>query len=218
MQRLTSLTQLLVRVHRGAPISQRFYSDIKYLKFSELRPRRAGRVLILNPEDKALIFEYEHFAKKNKEEKPDALAGKGSYFLVPGGKLEVNESFYDCAVRELREETGISEELNPTVIARRWAPLLHPSGEVVCATEEYFCIKVKNVPKIDTKEWTSQEKKTIQKHHWLSLAEIERLVGKNLWPSDLPGILRAVLSESKLPVLYRSKQEKIGNLVLKMEG
>lgn len=186
------------------------------LKYSELRPRNAGRALVLDPENRTLIFEYEHLAKNNNG-KSDALVGKGSYFVTPGGKKEENESFYECTARELREETGIADRLDPTVIAKRWAPLLMPSGEVVCATEQYFCVKVAKVPEIDRKEWSSQEQKTIQKIHWFTLAEIEDKVGQNLWPVNLPEIVRAVVEGSELPVLYKSKGERIGDTVLEMD-
>lgn len=185
------------------------------MKYSELRTRNAGRVLVLDPENRTLMFEYKH-TTKDAFDKKDALVGMGSYIVTPGGKKEDNESFYECAARELWEETGITDKLDPTVIAKRWAPLLISSGEVVCATEEYYCVRVPKVPEIDSKEWSSEEQMTIQQVHWFTLAEIEERVGKNLWPRNLPEIIRAVVEGSELPILYKSQGERIGDLILEM--
>ncbi|MFB6241780.1 MAG: NUDIX hydrolase [Candidatus Nanosalina sp.] len=36
---------------------------------------------------------------------------KGDYLMLPGGSLERNEGFEECAVREAREETGLEIEV-----------------------------------------------------------------------------------------------------------
>jgi len=53
-------------------------------------------------------------------------AGKYDFWVPPGGSLEGNESIYDCARRELLEETGFIADLDfPLYIQEFWEPDYH---------------------------------------------------------------------------------------------
>lgn len=182
------------------------------LNYANIATRRASRVLVIDPHYKVLLFEYLHAKTK-----PDALSDKGSYFTLPGGKAKPHESFWECAMRELKEETGISTpRISPKIVAVRKAPMLLPSGTIVAAHEQYFSVKLDNQPIIDRLEWTLQEKSTIQRWHWLNKAQIENLVGKNLWPSVLPEILMGAINDERTKE-YISTREQIGDLIVEME-
>src|SRR6185437_5041637 len=59
-----------------------------------LRLRRAGRVIVLDPEDRVLLFRY------------DDGPPNGRHWSTPGGGLNDGEDYPEGARRELAEETG----------------------------------------------------------------------------------------------------------------
>src|SRR5207244_2496310 len=60
----------------------------------ELQLRRAGRVIVLDPEDRVLLFRY------------DEAPPNGRHWCTPGGGLDDEEDYPAGARRELTEETG----------------------------------------------------------------------------------------------------------------
>ena len=58
----------------------------------------------------ALIVQHERLLLVNHRK-----SGQYDFWLPPGGKLQGNESIFDCARREAMEETGLSVELDRIV-------------------------------------------------------------------------------------------------------
>src|SRR5437868_6108091 len=96
-----------------------------------MRRRPSARLLILDPQDRLLLFRYVF--------RDGALAGE-DYWGTPGGALEDGETFEQAAIRELQEETGIALACVDPHIAEREFVLRIPSGEDVIAHERYFLI------------------------------------------------------------------------------
>ena len=152
---------------------------------STLAQRPAARVLVINDEGKVLLLEYRH------EDSNDALSNKGSYFTTPGGRREPDESFIECAQRELYEETGIEAVVDPRVIATRTAPLMTSRSGIVLAVEEYFAVWVNKDLVLDNSNFTEKEKCNVKQYHWCDSSDLANLRDKHLWPSILDEILTA---------------------------
>jgi ADP-ribose pyrophosphatase YjhB (NUDIX family) len=60
-------------------------------------PPCSAATVVLNDEDEILVVE------------------KGDYLMLPGGFLQREETFEECAVREAREETGMDIEIREKV-------------------------------------------------------------------------------------------------------
>lgn len=93
-------------------LSVRARRYIHYLLFKYLGPRKSARVLIIR-NDKLLVFHRKRYSRKT---------GQWiEYYSIPGGGIDKGESPEKAAVRELREEMGVTIELN-NLVAHRLAP------------------------------------------------------------------------------------------------
>jgi ADP-ribose pyrophosphatase YjhB (NUDIX family) len=92
-------------------------------------------VIVLNELDQILLV---HHQEKDKFD----------FWVPPGGRLEGNESIYDCARRELMEETGLQAELGQVLyIQEFWEP-------------EYHFVKFFIYGNVDGRSLTTQNKDT----------------------------------------------------------
>lgn len=64
-------------------------------------PTTRVSVIVVNAENQILLVRHR---KGNKQ-----------YWVLPGGRLEYGETFYECAIRELIEETGLTVEVDRIV-------------------------------------------------------------------------------------------------------
>jgi 8-oxo-dGTP pyrophosphatase MutT (NUDIX family) len=128
---------------------------------------------VLSPENRVLLFSFNH--------KDDALSGK-SYWATPGGGLELNESFEQAALRELREETGLTRSAAGPQVASRSFTMMLPCGETVLAEEHFLLFTQKN--QISIVPDGAATKKVIHAHRWWTLEEL-RHTNETIFPLDL---------------------------------
>lgn len=179
------------------------------------RVRHAARILIVDPDDRILLFRFAHAH--------GPLAGV-EYWGVPGGGVEPGESYAAAACRELTEETGIRLDDPGPKRAESSYPFRLSSGEEVAAHDHYFVLRLPERPNLSRSGFTPEERENMVEHRWWSAAEVADTDEKVI-PGDLGGVLdRAGLVELRaaeprdLPAIlelqylaYRSEAELLGN-------
>ncbi|GAA4701850.1 NUDIX hydrolase [Phytohabitans rumicis] len=144
-------------------------------------PRRAARVLLVDGDDRVLMFRGFDPAR------PDHR-----YWFTPGGGLDGDEAYAVGAARELAEETGL--RLTPDELgAPVWDEVtVYPfDGQLYRQHQEFFLVRVP-AWEVDTGGFDEMERDSIDGHRWWEVADLESTTEK-IYPDDLAGLLRRVL-------------------------
>lgn len=126
---------------------------------SQLRIRRSARIIVLDPQTRALMFRFD-------------VSDRPPFWVTAGGECELGESFEEAARRELFEETGITADPGEQ-IGRTTPQFVTVEGEPVQADERYFLIRVAEAV-ISTAHHTELEQKLMTQHRWFTLEELDQ--------------------------------------------
>jgi ADP-ribose pyrophosphatase YjhB (NUDIX family) len=142
--------------------------------------RRAGRVIVLDPDDRVLLLRYD-------TEPPD-----GRHWATPGGGLNPGESYPAAASRELAEETGWSDVVLRGEIHRHVRTLGH-GGRTIRQHERLFLARTGRAWRELGDVAAMHASDGIAAWRWWTLAELDT-TAEVVWPAGLAELIRAALS------------------------
>ncbi len=152
--------------------------------------RQSVKVLLINAQKELLLMQADDPTTRSKE----SLYSGPFWFLV-GGQIEKEESFEQAAVREIHEETGLSQnhiELGPIVWHYEYDLILN--GTLTHLDQTFIVVKT-NKKKVELKNPTEWEQKAIQKLRWFTFEEILNC-NEKIYPTVMPKYLPDILSEN----------------------
>jgi ADP-ribose pyrophosphatase YjhB (NUDIX family) len=147
-----------------------------------VRVRLAARVIVLDPEDRVLLFRYD-----------DGLPN-GSHWCTPGGGLNDGEGYLEGARRELAEETGWTDVPLSDEVYRRTLTMEY-ANEIVQQHERFFLGRTEPARR-ELGEYDGlaamHTSDGIAAWRWWTLAELDT-TDEAVWPPGLAGLVRSLL-------------------------
>ena len=142
------------------------------------RSRRAARLLVRHGAE-VLLF----------RDTDPGLPGS-AWWTTPGGGVDPGETWADAALRELREETGITGSPDRLVGPVAERVVVHGySDRITEQREQFFEVWIDDAQRaagIDTSGFTASERRRVQAHGWFTPADLATLT---VWPAELSSLL-----------------------------
>jgi len=149
-----------------------------------MRQRPAARILVIDPNDRALLFRFRFPVKHETHE----------FWATPGGAVDAGESFQAAAQRELLEETGLTLPVSGEIHQRLATFVMH-DGEQVEADERYFVVRTM-AAEFDPDGWSDLERRIMVESRWWGISDL-LATADTVFPENLSEILAKALKAGK---------------------
>jgi 8-oxo-dGTP pyrophosphatase MutT (NUDIX family) len=151
-----------------------------------MRQRPTVRVLLLGPDDRILLIRF-HDRRLN-----DAKV----FWATVGGGLDPGEGVVEGALREVREETGLTDVVLGPIV---WTDdvVIMVDGEPLFFHEQYIVARTATTA-LSSAEWTELEREAITELRWWTVEEI-RNATEQVYPEMLADWLPDILTGNYPP-------------------
>lgn len=139
--------------------------------------RHAGRVVLLDPEDRVLLMRY------------DDRLPNGIHWCTPGGGLDQGEDYATGAARELAEETGWTDITLLEEIFRRSHVMEH-AHVIVRQVERFYLARTEHRRREISGVDAMHAADGIAAWRWWSVQELDA-TSESIWPAELADLVRS---------------------------